>query len=144
MSVIRATVRPLCSLAATAVVLALPLPAQEAAEEPVERTVVEAPLTPNPDETAEPADEQPVQLGTQVQPNELVHVPVTGIFPGGVRPQLSLEIPDLEDEARIWRGKTYFNQFNCIGCHGPYGGGGMGPSLSNTTFKYGRSPRTST
>jgi cytochrome c oxidase cbb3-type subunit 3 len=35
---------------------------------------------------------------------------------------------------------TYFNQFNCIGCHAPNGGGGMGPSLSNSTFIYGSEP----
>ena len=126
---------------AMAMLMVLPLPAQETDEEPVERTVVDAPLVPAvPDEVDLQPSGQPVELGTDVRPNELVHVPVTGVYPGGVRPQLSLEIPDLEDEERIWRGKTYFNQFNCIGCHGPHGGGGMGPSLSNTTFLYGQEP----
>ena len=138
-----------CTLAVLAgAALALPLVAQE--QEPVERTVVDAPLAPGPgaigaeaeDDSLgiDPEDDAPVELGTSVRPNELVHVPITGVYPGGVRPQLSLEIPDLTDEERIWRGKTYFNQFNCIGCHGPHGGGGMGPSLSNTTFLYGQEP----
>ena len=128
------------ALAAATMLLALPLPAQEPDEAPVNRTVVDAPLAPGPAEVDLQPEGQPVELGTDVRPNELVHVPVTGNYPGGVRPQLSLEIPDLEDEERIWRGRTYFNQFNCIGCHGPHGGGGMGPSLSNTTFLYGQEP----
>lgn len=136
----RAYIRPICGLAAAALLLALPLTAQETEEKPVNRTVVEAPLAPGPGEGDQQSSGQPVQLGTDVRPNELVHVPVTGIYPGGVRPQLSLEIPDLEDEERIWRGKTLFAQFNCIGCHGPHGGGGMGPSLSNTTFLFGQEP----
>ena len=132
--------RVAAALACTGIALALPLVAQETEEEPVERTVVDAPLAPSPDEVADQPSDQPVELGTEVRPNELVHVPITGVYPGGVRPQLSLAIPDLTDEERIWRGKTYFNQFNCIGCHGPHGGGGMGPSLSNTTFLYGQEP----
>jgi cytochrome c2 len=33
-----------------------------------------------------------------------------------------------------------FVSMNCVGCHAPNGGGGMGPALSERTFIYGREP----
>jgi cytochrome c oxidase cbb3-type subunit 3 len=33
-----------------------------------------------------------------------------------------------------------FVSLNCVGCHAPNGGGGMGPALSERTFIYGREP----
>jgi cytochrome c oxidase cbb3-type subunit 3 len=33
-----------------------------------------------------------------------------------------------------------FVSMNCIGCHAPNGGGGMGPALSERQFIYGREP----
>jgi cytochrome c oxidase cbb3-type subunit 3 len=38
------------------------------------------------------------------------------------------------------RGRKYFIGFNCVGCHAANGGGGMGPSLSNSFFKFGSDP----
>jgi cytochrome c oxidase cbb3-type subunit 3 len=38
------------------------------------------------------------------------------------------------------RGMRYFLSFNCVGCHAPNGGGGMGPALSNRAFVYGSDP----
>jgi cytochrome c oxidase cbb3-type subunit III len=124
--------------------------AQQQDEKPaVERTVVDAPLAPAPGEIEggdarlglQPPDvTAPVDLGTDVRPNALVHVPVTEIYPGAVKPKIEIDVPDLDDEQRIWRGKQYYNRFNCIGCHAPHGAGGMGPSLSNTTFLYGQEP----
>ena len=133
------------SAAVTGVLLGgalLPAGAQEEAEtqDPIERTVVDAPLAPGPGDIRDLPEGDELGLGPDLRPNELVHVPVTGIYPGAVRPELQLAIPDLDDDERIWRGKRYYNQFNCIGCHGPHGGGGMGPSLSNTTFLYGQEP----
>ena len=34
-------------------------------------------------------------------------------------------------------GRALFLEFNCYGCHGGLAGGGMGPSLRDTTWKYG-------
>lgn len=111
----------------------------------VDRTVRDAPLAPGPQRVDEgrlgvqPDDPQP-DLGSEISPDALVHVPVTHLYPGAIRPTIEIAVPDLTDDGRIWRGKQYYNQFNCIGCHAPHGGGGMGPSLSNTTFKYGGKP----
>lgn len=35
------------------------------------------------------------------------------------------------------RGRFYFVEYNCYGCHGGLAGGAMGPSLRDTVWKYG-------
>lgn len=37
-------------------------------------------------------------------------------------------------------GRRLFVQYNCSGCHGGHGGGGMGPSLRDEDWIYGRDP----
>jgi cytochrome c oxidase cbb3-type subunit 3 len=37
----------------------------------------------------------------------------------------------------IREGRRLFNWYNCAGCHGDHGGGGMGPSLRDSTWVYG-------
>lgn len=75
-------------------------------------------------------------------PGELIHVPVVNLFIGGTskedRPRIRK--PAGKNEAAVQRGMTYYNRFNCVGCHAPNGAGGMGPSLSNSTFIYGGEP----
>lgn len=39
------------------------------------------------------------------------------------------------EEAR--QGRQLFLDFNCYGCHGGLGGGGMGPSLRDSIWRYG-------
>jgi cytochrome c oxidase cbb3-type subunit III len=34
-------------------------------------------------------------------------------------------------------GQHYYSAFNCAGCHGPGGGGGMGPPFSDEEWRYG-------
>ncbi len=71
----------------------------------------------------------------------LLNTPVTtqriagGAAPDDVKPPI-----DLDDPEAAKLGMQYFNQFNCAGCHAPNGAGGMGPSLSNRSFIYGREP----
>lgn len=38
------------------------------------------------------------------------------------------------------QGRQLFVWFNCAGCHGPNGGGGMGPPLLDKDWIYGNSP----
>jgi cytochrome c oxidase cbb3-type subunit 3 len=47
--------------------------------------------------------------------------------------------PVADDAAAAERGRKYFANFNCVGCHADNGGGGMGPALSNRSFIYGGS-----
>jgi cytochrome c oxidase cbb3-type subunit III len=37
----------------------------------------------------------------------------------------------------IGEGQRLFQWMNCAGCHGPHGGGGMGPSLMDGEWRYG-------
>ncbi len=37
-------------------------------------------------------------------------------------------------------GKRLFSAMNCSGCHGYTGGGGMGPPLNDTYWRYGGAP----
>jgi cytochrome c oxidase cbb3-type subunit 3 len=41
------------------------------------------------------------------------------------------------DRAAAGQGQRLFVQFNCSGCHGDHGGGGMGPSLRDQDWLYG-------
>lgn len=85
-------------------------------------------------------------FGTPPQPQQpaiedkYLKVPLVNNIPGGIAPEAKLENPMANDPASANRGMYYFNSFNCIGCHAPNGGGGMGPSLSRRTFKFGSEP----
>mgnify|MGYP001549808207 FL=1 len=52
------------------------------------------------------------------------------------------EIPlhDFHGDAKLAvEGRQLFLKYNCYGCHGGLAGGAMGPSLRDTTWKYGGS-----
>lgn len=72
--------------------------------------------------------------------NQLLMIaPWANNVPGGV----SIPIPQSPvgvDPDAVTRGKQYFVKFNCVGCHAPNGGGGMGLSLSDSHFKFGQRP----
>ncbi|MCQ0986071.1 c-type cytochrome [Jiella marina] len=74
-----------------------------------------------------------------IDPSALLRTPVTGVYPGNVKIEAPQNHPE-ENTAAIERGMTLFNQMNCVGCHAPNGAGGMGPSLSNAAFIFGREP----
>lgn len=44
----------------------------------------------------------------------------------------------LNNAAAVSTGQTYYSWMNCVGCHAN-GGGGMGPALSDTKWRYGSS-----
>jgi cytochrome c oxidase cbb3-type subunit III len=71
--------------------------------------------------------------------DKYLKVPMVNNIPGGI-PTEELKNPMANDPSSADRGMQYFNTFNCIGCHAPNGGGGMGPSLSGRTFKFGNEP----
>lgn len=93
-----------------------------------------------------PADQQ-VQSGLMSaaeQPSGIaaqwLKVPEVKIIPGAINTRPNIENPKASDPHSVQRGMQYFIQFNCVGCHAPNGGGGMGPSLSDGIFKYGGEP----
>jgi cytochrome c oxidase cbb3-type subunit 3 len=67
----------------------------------------------------------------------MLGIPITTLSPGNIKPGARPKNPVEGQSQAIQRGMTYFNSFNCVGCHAPNGGGGMGPSLSNGYFIYG-------
>ena len=47
--------------------------------------------------------------------------------------------PFAENEDAMAEGRRFFLAYNCAGCHGDHGGGGMGPSLRDDAWIYGDS-----
>ena len=47
--------------------------------------------------------------------------------------------PYTDDPGALSQGRQLFNGFNCAGCHGSAGGGGMGPPLADEDWIYGAS-----
>jgi cytochrome c oxidase cbb3-type subunit III len=45
-----------------------------------------------------------------------------------------------ENRFAVSQGQTYYEQFNCAGCHSAGGGGGMGPPLNDDEWIYGSDP----
>ena len=45
--------------------------------------------------------------------------------------------PYAGDRGAMGQGRQFFMRFNCAGCHGDHGGGGMGPSLRDVDWIYG-------
>jgi len=83
-------------------------------------------------------------LGNEETPSEryglLLQVPLSNLIPGAASVRPKIKVPALDDPSTAERGMRYFTSFNCVGCHAPNGGGGMGPALSNHYFIYGGQP----
>ena len=60
-----------------------------------------------------------------------------GPQPGPDRPLPQAMNPYANDASILPQGRQLFVQYNCSGCHGDHGGGGMGPSLRDTLWYYG-------
>jgi cytochrome c oxidase cbb3-type subunit III len=74
------------------------------------------------------------------RPGVFMQVPVTHLFPGAQPSSPAIKNPAQGDPKALERGMTYYVSLNCVGCHAPNGGGGMGPALSNSLFIYGSQP----
>ncbi len=74
------------------------------------------------------------------RPGVFMQVPVSPLHPGAQPDPPQIKNPVQGDPNAEQRGMTYYINFNCVGCHAPNGGGGMGPALSNNTFIYGSQP----
>jgi cytochrome c oxidase cbb3-type subunit 3 len=87
---------------------------------------------------------EPASAGQPTQFNatssQLLQVPVTRIYPGGEADVPDIQNPFAKDPGAAERGMKHFRAFNCVGCHGDNGGGGMGPALSKKKWLYGSTP----
>lgn len=63
-----------------------------------------------------------------------------GPLPGPAEYDGGPENPFAGDRDAFAEGRRFFVQYNCAGCHGDHGGGGMGPSLRDEAWLYGSSP----
>jgi cytochrome c oxidase cbb3-type subunit 3 len=62
-----------------------------------------------------------------------------GPVPGPQPAAQAVKNPYEGDLVATAEGRSLFVRYNCSGCHGDYGGGGMGPSLRDLTWRYGSS-----
>jgi cytochrome c oxidase cbb3-type subunit III len=62
------------------------------------------------------------------------------IIPGGKIPSIGIKSPDEGNAAAISQGQQLFEWYNCAGCHGVHGGGGIGPPLTSQRLIYGSAP----
>jgi len=140
---------PLRSAALTALLFACSALAQQPSppagemKEPTQR--MGAPMqpgaAPGAGEVREPAILAPFERSALAAASAypILRVPVSPIHPGNVFISPNITNPLQEDPQAVARGMTNFIHFNCVGCHAPNGGGGMGPSLSNRVTIYGAS-----
>jgi cytochrome c oxidase cbb3-type subunit III len=62
-----------------------------------------------------------------------------GPLPGPAEYQPATTNPFTGDKAALREGRRIFTAYNCAGCHGDHGGGGMGPSLRDEAWLFGSS-----
>jgi cytochrome c oxidase cbb3-type subunit III len=72
-------------------------------------------------------------LGRQV-------VRTSELIAGGTNPGMAMRNPFERDKQVLVDGRRYYGWFNCAGCHGGAGGGGIGPPLADGDWIYGGEP----
>jgi cytochrome c oxidase cbb3-type subunit 3 len=63
---------------------------------------------------------------------------IVGPVPGTAVQPLEATNPLRANSVAATRGRQLFERYNCGGCHGDHGGGGMGPSLRDQAWIYGK------
>jgi cytochrome c oxidase cbb3-type subunit III len=67
-------------------------------------------------------------------------VRTSGLSAGPPVPDPTARNPYADDERSIAEGKALYEGFNCAGCHGGAGGGGIGPPFADRLWIYGDEP----
>lgn len=65
---------------------------------------------------------------------------VTELDPGPPSPDVRVPNPYEGDGRALAEGERLYTWFNCAGCHGANGGGGMGPPFADEEWIYGGDP----
>jgi cytochrome c oxidase cbb3-type subunit 3 len=86
------------------------------------------------------AADTPAASPNILEAEPVLNVPVSPIIPGDPPAPPKPANPLADDPAAVQRGMQDFISFNCVGCHAPNGGGGMGPSLSDRRWLHGSDP----
>jgi cytochrome c oxidase cbb3-type subunit 3 len=89
-----------------------------------------------------------VLAGCDMRWNQAHDTPLASALPGVPRPVGPVpgprgaapppENPYGQDMQAVWAGRQLFVRMNCSGCHGGRAGGGMGPSLRDPDWVYGK------
>jgi cytochrome c oxidase cbb3-type subunit 3 len=66
-------------------------------------------------------------------------VQMTELQPGEPTPRTPTKAQYEENAYAVNEGKRLYQWFNCVGCHA-HGGGGMGPALMDSKWRYGSEP----
>jgi cytochrome c oxidase cbb3-type subunit III len=69
----------------------------------------------------------------------LAAVRISGLSAGPENAPPKIENPYAGDSNALTQGRQLFASFNCAGCHGAAGGGGIGPPLADDDWIYGGS-----
>ncbi len=88
------------------------------------------------------SDERPPPRGpldSPANPPAAAGVRVSSLQPGEFVPTPERHSPYQGDPLALAEGFRLFQWFNCVGCHS-FGGGGMGPALTDAKWIYGASP----
>ena len=67
-------------------------------------------------------------------------VRTSALVAGPDTPAPSVRSPYEGDVAAVREGERLFNWYNCTGCHGGAGGGGIGPPFADAEWIYGGAP----
>jgi cytochrome c oxidase cbb3-type subunit 3 len=85
-----------------------------------------------------PSGAAPVPASRVTSANAAMLTPI-GPEPGPNEPSATIDNPLGGNDVALQEGHELFLRYNCVGCHGDHGGGGMGPSLRDVTWRYGNS-----
>lgn len=69
----------------------------------------------------------------------LAAIRTSGLAAGPHNPPPEIENPYAGEPDALVQGRQLFTSFNCAGCHGSAGGGGIGPPLADDDWIYGGS-----
>ena len=70
---------------------------------------------------------------------ELAAIRTSQLTAGPHTPPPDIENPFADDSGTLAAGRGLYQAFNCAGCHGAAGGGGIGPPLADDEWIYGSS-----
>ena len=87
------------------------------------------------DQEARPTDSAPMPA-----PPSEVAVVTTELLAGQPRPIPVTDNPYVVNDHVLGEGERLYAWFNCAGCHGPKGGGGIGPPFLDDDWIYGGAP----
>ena len=84
--------------------------------------------------------EPPRALPASGEAGEGASLRTSDLSAGGGRRDVAVVNPYADDPVARAEGRALYASMNCAGCHGPAGGGGIGPPLADAEWIYGGQP----